>query len=197
MLTNSNGKLGKSIYSFNLPRTSCKEKTKACQKYCYGRRGFFRCDNTIKNMDGNLKISKSDLFVEAICAQIHYIQVLENIEYIRLHACGDFYSQDYYNKWQKIAGRYPDVKFLAYTRNTKIDFSKRPDNFMIINSRDATTKKLNPTLDRYAWVLDKKKIPNEAAMNVETRPAFICRFKCSNCKMCWGDNGLDIVFPQK
>jgi hypothetical protein len=54
-----------------------------------------------------------------------------------VHADGEFYSQEYVDKWAKIAQGMPDVIFYAYTKRMKdFDFSKVKalGNFVLHNS---------------------------------------------------------------
>ncbi|MBW2970819.1 hypothetical protein KY320_01515 [Candidatus Woesearchaeota archaeon] len=181
MLKNGNSKLGEAIYNFNLPRSTCSCRTELCSKYCYAKKGHFRYENVVKCFGNNLVESKQDDFVKRMNAQIIYL----DCKYVRLHSSGDFYSQEYYEKWNQIAKANPDVKFLAFTRNITIDFSDRCENFIIYQSTDKTTKKTNPTLSLTANIFDEGEHPNKHMHHVKETDSYVCDSKCYKCKFCW------------
>lgn len=59
---------------------------------------------------------------------------------VRVHESGDFYSQEYLEKWKQIWRLTPDVKYLAFTKSFHLDFIGIPKNVSIYNSVDETTK---------------------------------------------------------
>lgn len=187
MLTNYNNKLGTEIWAFSLPRSTCKYKTPDCDKYCYAKRGSFQFTSVKSALEKYYLETLEDDFVDRICAQI----VLNRIKWVRIHPSGDFYSQEYVDKWIEIAKRSPKTKFLAYTRNSDADFSKRPSNFTVYNSIDKSTKETNKTIERRA-IAFKTDIPRLHMERVGG--AFVCNDKCKYCKACWYGK-FDIAFP--
>ena len=58
-------------------------------------------------------------------------------KHFRIHASGDFYSQDYISSWESIAKEFPNIIFYAYTKRKKdFNFSTLESlpNVVIINS---------------------------------------------------------------
>lgn len=58
-------------------------------------------------------------------------------KFFRIHASGDFYSQEYINQWATISKAFPDIVFYAYTKQLgRFDFSQLSilPNFVLINS---------------------------------------------------------------
>jgi hypothetical protein len=55
---------------------------------------------------------------------------------IRVHDSGDFYNQEYIDKWHQIASQNPDKKFYAYTKSLDLDWKKLHNlpNFHVIQS---------------------------------------------------------------
>jgi hypothetical protein len=55
---------------------------------------------------------------------------------IRVHDSGDFYNQEYVDKWADIARANPDKKFYAYTKSLHLDLKKLHNitNFHVIQS---------------------------------------------------------------
>lgn len=66
------------------------------------------------------------------------LYVNPKFKYVRVHASGEFYSQEYIDKWVKIAEKHPHVIFYAYTKRLAdgFDFSKitKLSNFVIHDS---------------------------------------------------------------
>lgn len=185
MLTNGNRKLGRDIYNFNLPRTTCVGRTPLCSKYCYAKGGFFAYPSVKHRMEQNLIESKQSDFVDRITSQIGK---LKDVKYIRLHSSGDFYNNDYYSKWNQIAKNCPNVTFLAYTKNFSVDFSQRAPNFKIYYSIDESTTKFNKTLDLKAFVFGKGVYSNKHMNYVKDLSGFVCNGKCHECKFCFKSN---------
>jgi len=187
MLTNGNSKLGKGIWAFNLPRSSCHHKTEYCDKYCYAKRGTFATTGVKRAMTLNLRESMKDDFVDRIVGQIRAFY----IRYVRIHPSGDFYSQEYVDKWLEIAKQRPETHFLVYTRNYEADFSQRPNNFKIYYTIDEATTTFNQTIERTATVFKSR----EDFKHMERRPdgSFVCESKCHSCKACFAGT-IDIAF---
>jgi len=134
MLT-QNSKMRKSgIFGFGLtPGMTCQN----CRVKCYAVRGMYNvhAKNCAKHWDENLAATLDDTFVTRM---IKAISNKRNVTHIRVHTEGDFYSQEYLNKWARIARYFkrvnPDIKFYAYTKALHLDFSSLPINFKIIQS---------------------------------------------------------------
>jgi hypothetical protein len=128
----------------------------------------------------NFSESVKDTFVDDVTSAIK-----ENlfITYFRIHESGDFYSQEYLNKWKEIARKNPKVKFLAFTKSFTLDFSNLPKNLKIIMSVFPDT--------------DLSKVPQgrRAYAGMKTKKAmFVCSGKCSSCLECWKGSKKDIYF---
>jgi hypothetical protein len=53
---------------------------------------------------------------------------------VRIHGSGDFYSQEYLDKWISIAKINPSIRFYCYTKSLHLDWSNLPANFVVIQS---------------------------------------------------------------
>ena len=102
----------------------------ACKNPCYARQGFYTMATVAEPREFNLEQSKGPDFVRHAVADLASIK--QSI--IRIHDSGDFYSQEYLDKWATVAGFYPHKTFYAYTKSLKLDFSKLPHNFRIVQS---------------------------------------------------------------
>lgn len=131
LLSNQNHKLGK-LSSFSLPQCSCdKVMSKECRKYCYANYMKRLYPSWKNKMMYNYRAAKSPNFIERICHELK-----EGSVYVRIHVSGDFYSQEYLEKWYKIADRNPRQVFYCYTKSISLDYSKRPKNFIVFLSDD-------------------------------------------------------------
>jgi hypothetical protein len=186
-LTNGNSKLGKDIWNLNLPRDTCTHKTLSCAKYCYASKGKFNFDAVKIFMGRNLSETLDERFIRRIVGQIYYL----DIRYVRIHASGDFYKQQYADKWIEIAKQTPETKFVVFTRNPEIDFSKRPKNLVVYFSVDKTTPARNPSLSLTATAFDATR---EYKHMEKSEHGYVCQSKCKECKACWSGK-INIAFP--
>ena len=129
MITNGNTKVKAMI--FDLPAvTTCKEECKGC----YALKAQKRFPNVRKKREANYDYSNSQYFVSDMCGDIG---INKKHEYFRIHSSGDFYCQDYVDKWVTIIKDFPRVKFYAYTKRIEdFNFSELLSlpNMNLINS---------------------------------------------------------------
>ena len=74
----------------------------------------------------------------------------KNVDYIRIHVAGDFFSETYMLAWHLVATVNPNIKFYAYTKSIQWMYNlenQRPDNLRMIASygskEDALISELN------------------------------------------------------
>lgn len=193
-LTFGNTKM--SIPLFSLPAIeTCIGSTPLCRKYCYAKRPQLMFPALRAKRKKNLALSKTDKFVDVISKEIASI---EFIPFFRIHESGEFYNQEYLNKWFEICKRFPERKFLAFTKAFQLDFSKRPKNLSIYFSiwadtdtslfRNRKIKKAITVID-YKWA--KKDGLNKA---ISTKHAIKCKGHCDKCLICF-NNESNIFFP--
>src|ERR1043165_4139385 len=118
LLTPGNLKLGKNrrIWGFGLPSGQpeiCLGMSALCYEHCYARKIERLRPAVLRAYQRNLELSRTSDFVSAIVAFI----MLNDIEVVRIHTAGDFYSAKYARKWLRIIQRLPHVRFYAYTRS--------------------------------------------------------------------------------
>ncbi len=132
---NTNSKLKKdNIFKFSLPVKSTCIGAQACLEYCYATKGAYRTYKKLIDAGHkkNFEFSKSKTFVSSMLSELNR----RKIKVVRLHDTGDFYSQDYVNKWVTIALYNPKIRFYAYTKSLTLDFKEftRLPNTKIIQS---------------------------------------------------------------
>jgi ferredoxin len=192
-LSNHNRKYGPDVFHFTLPRSTCTEfATGACMKYCYGKSIWH---NVRGRYEQNLEDSRDPGFVEAVIKQVHD----QRIRWVRIHPVGDFYTTLYFEKWIEIAKACPKTRFLAYTRNWKIDADHAPPNLVLYFSMDRLTEKVNDSLKRFAFAFvphlqEHQKEYFEHFEKHKRINARVCSNRCENCRACWFGK-VDIAFP--
>lgn len=115
---------------FNLPaEKTCRNPTELCRKYCYAKKAeklwVVSLNSRMENWhcaDG----TSGYKFVEEMVKEIKN----RNKQYFRIHESGDFYNQEYLNKWFEIARQLPGIQFLCYTNSWDLDWSNMPENLV-------------------------------------------------------------------
>lgn len=118
LLSPGNLKLGRRgrIWGFGLPSARpdvCVGMSELCRQHCYARRIERFRRPVLAAYERNLRLSRTRHFVPAVVA---FIQ-LNEIEIVRIHTGGDFFSPAYARKWLQIMRRLPDVRFYVYSRS--------------------------------------------------------------------------------
>lgn len=137
-LLTQNSKLKKDgIFNFDIPAYKSKTglitcpNAATCIANCYARQGTYNFSNVRNKHEANLAATFQDDFVEKIIAEIKR----RKAKIVRPHSAGDFYSQEYADKWLQIVKALPEVKFYAYTKSWNFfDLDNLPENFKIIQS---------------------------------------------------------------
>lgn len=129
----------------------------ACAKGCYALAGAYRFSNVAQAFERRLTITQSEDFVRIMLQDIDK----NRAERIRIHDSGDFYSEEYLDKWLEIVRARPNVQFYAYTKMVSL-FKRRlkdiPSNFVVIFSFGGTEDKLiDVSKDRHSLVFTSLK----------------------------------------
>lgn len=132
LLVNGNEKLGKGVYTFStLPTNQIfhvvingmsfdVKGTCPCSCVgCYATKGFYNMPSTLKANAIKTILARDylDFVIRAILAQIE----AENIEFLRIHASGDFFSTEYIEAWKHIAKVASTTIFWTYTKNKEAE----------------------------------------------------------------------------
>ena len=185
-LSRGNHKLPSSIGIFNLPRlVTCPGATDWCKKWCYTAKAERQYKKVLPFRNTNLELSKSQEFVGLITDEIKR----SRLKTIRIHESGDFYNQEYLDKWIEIANNLPGVTFFAYTKSYHLlDFSKVPANFIVRASMDSTTPlTIREKYSKLFLVADIKE--GEAAPGY-----FVCPGSCKTCTYCYTKGNGNVCF---
>lgn len=121
------------MYMFNLPATPV-----VCKRICpgcYAAREQTRFPVVLKARESRYSASLSPTFTATIIKELNSLKTKP--KYFRIHASGEFYSQEYIDAWAKIVSSFPHIIFYAYTKRlAHFDFSSISSlpNFVLINS---------------------------------------------------------------
>jgi hypothetical protein len=164
-LSFGNMKLPRSITVWSLPAVKTCPNHKECWSYCYALKAQAMYPTCLPCRERNWKASKRAGFIEDMQKAIKGM----GNKIVRVHESGDFFNQTYLNRWIAIAKAMPGVRFYAYSKAYKLDFSKLPDNFRVI-------------ID--AIVYDYG--------NITPQDYFLCQGDCTECNYCY-DAGSKVV----
>ncbi|HNR13921.1 MAG TPA: hypothetical protein PKM59_11465 [Thermodesulfobacteriota bacterium] len=189
-ISEGNSKTGK-VPNISLPRGVGCPADAPCMKrgQCYCR-AFARYPTTIKAHQHNLAVLEEsrDKYFESIC----WFLSANQPRFFRWHVCGDVVDQDYFNRMCDVARKFPNIKFLVFTKRHELDFSGRPKNLTVIASMWPKWGDLK--------LVRKKRLPVAWVQNgTEDRvpkSALECHGGCENCGMCWhlGELKRDVIF---
>ena len=129
-----NAKLGKHIHTFSLPSgftcpgaLECLSKSnRETGKITDGKSTQFRCFSASQETQypnvraarwHNFDLLRGKTQDEMFDLLHKSILTLKNLTIIRVHVAGDFFSQDYFNAWTRIAAAHHTTKFYAYTKS--------------------------------------------------------------------------------
>ena len=176
------------FFQFNIPaRLTCPNASPDCKKFCYAAIAERIYTNTRNQRARNYELTECKDFVEIISNELENI-LYRNNNIIRIHESGDFYNYEYFKKWVKIAEKFPDVIFMAYTKSFEILKKYRkplPKNFLIRCSLDDSNVK--------EWGAFVGRLGYPIYYAGDLAGAVPCRCKeCGSCLLCYGKTNKDI-----
>ena len=115
--------------SFDIPARKTCPKAGKCAMICYAVKLARIYKGYAAKVERNHALSRSPAFIDEISKEIEAFAG----EYFRIHGGGDFYSQEYVDKWEQVMRRFPKIKFYAYTKSLHLKFPKLR-NFKLIKS---------------------------------------------------------------
>jgi hypothetical protein len=182
-ISRGNTKLGK-IHNISLVPVKDCANCGACKSTCYAMKAWRQYPQTRAAWKHNSRLAHNNSF-DYFWSIDNYISK-KKPEYFRWHVAGDILNQDYYTDMCKVAQRYPNTKFLCFTKRFDLDFSGRPKNLAIVLSMYPEMKVPRKKMPR-AWMQDgtETRIPKDA---IE------CSGHCSGCNVCWDLKGRDVYF---
>jgi hypothetical protein len=185
-----NKKLPKDTLIFNIPaRITCPGRTALCGGACYALKAERLYKAVLPARQWNFEITRQPDFVGRMGKEIE--RHAHKIKRVRIHESGDFYNQAYLEHWFSVATAFPSLRFYAYTKSFHLDFSRRPVNFWLIASFDATTT----TAQREAYQRQRLFFQNSFTIVDRHAPAS-CIQDCTTCDACWTGKGRALTVNQ-
>lgn len=188
-ITFGNKKMTIPIFSIPAVKT-CPGSTALCRRYCYAKKAEELFPNVVTKRARNLQLAKSPEFVESLIKELGTAPL---IPYVRIHESGDFYSQEYLEKWYEICGRMKNKTFLAFTKAFDLDFSNKPRNLKLYYSvfPDSDTSKIPNGARKAITVITYKTFKGE---NPKLGKAVHCGGYCDSCLVCFAGK-QNVFFP--
>ena len=187
MLQKGNRKLPKETLIFNLPSgKTCPNSTKDCRKWCYAKKSERMYPNVLPYREQNLSYSKQLNFTDKMVSTIK--KAIKNAKIhkpkqVRIHESGDFYNQYYFDKWVNVAKELPDVTFYAYTKNDNLITTNKPDNFILILSKDDWV--MPPHIMHYIKFDGIAMVDNKQKYLPNKDKHIVCPMDCKICNYCY------------
>jgi hypothetical protein len=104
----------------------------ACRGVCYAKQGRYGMQNVKDARKHNLDMSLRSDFVDMVVSDLSRMR---KVNTVRIHDSGDFYNQEYFNKWNLIAKALPLITFYAYTKTLDMTiWEGKADNLKITQS---------------------------------------------------------------
>lgn len=191
LLVKGNAKLDKGVATWNIPAS--KEVCGRVCEGCYAVKEQERWKSVRVGRDRRLEASKRADFVDNMSAEI----AKHKGKYIRVHSSGEFYSQEYIDKWAKIAEKNPDKIFYAYTKRGDFNFSKvlALPNFVLHNSYVKTVSGMKVNYGSPEYVAELAKETGGFICPLATDRTGQCGSTCTWC-MDKANEGTPILFEQ-
>lgn len=206
--------------TWSLPcKITCPYKTVKCEDFCFAQKNQY-FPKVLASRMKNLEETKKDTFIQDMINHLEYHlerpKAQNKIIFVRIHTSGDFYSEDYLEKWIHIAEYFngnTKILFQAYTKSikilTKCISCEDKFNDMDISIIDEIIKSINIHFVYSIWSDTNKEDINIAnfiglqiftAMTKEEiekqeKDIFICKGDCGNCKQCYTGKVKNIAIP--
>ena len=178
-ISRGNHKLSNKIGIWNLPHKKTCIGSGICRNFCYENKVAKRWIHVNNSREKNYRESRERDFISIMTKKISK----SLIPLFRIHESGDFYSQEYLNKWIEIAKNCKDTLFIAYTKSFTLDFDKIPKNMKIIQSYGSRfDNKINTRRNTARVITDSKELKkNEYLCPYSNKDFTKCGEYCSYC----------------
>ena len=199
MPSNQNSKLGYML-NFSLPAsTTCPGQTVWCEKNCYANKNTYVFSQPREKYIRNYHKTLKGDFVEQMLGQGN-MRTFNNNErkkkVLRLHVSGDFYNNEYIEKWIQIVEASPDWSFYGYTKSwripemqPKLEELRDIDNIILFASTDATSG-IPPEGWKEAAIAGQEQKDTSKARFLTCPQQLKKRASCTACKVCYKAKSL-------
>ena len=193
ILVNGNGKIGKNVYHMST-KPGCAACGGTCFGTCpgcYGMSGNYnRYPKLQKMLEERTNIARNHIkfMVEEINREIK----AHKIQYVRIHATGDFFNREYVNAWISIVKANPGTRFWTYTKSYGHGFDAALDDLNALPNCNIV-KSIVPgcgfnfghcdyILDTYYKLLSEGEKPYICRCGIDKNQHCNECHKCSECK---------------
>ena len=122
ILQPGNAKLKNMLVYSHTPIKGCLDCS-SCADTCYAVKSYKQYPNVRTAWDRNLDMIKNDIESFKVNITLQLLKTRKSV--VRIHASGDFISQDYVNAWYEIAKEFKDINFYTYTKSLdRFDFTE-------------------------------------------------------------------------
>jgi len=191
LFSKGNSKLSKDVLTWSIT-AGMKICGRECEG-CYALKEQKRFPSIVEAREARYEVSKnSKAFRQVAIAELQKY----GKKYVRVHASGEFYSQEYVDTWEAIAKELPHLTFFTYTKRMedfKFDKLKALPNFVTHNSLidlDGTIVKNYGNVAKIAT-----KLPESFICPLATDRTGMCGESCTWC-MEKENEGIPILFPK-
>lgn len=149
---------------------------------CFAIKAQVTYKNTLPYRERMLSRSKHPDFIADISYEIKAFS--KNLDAVRVHESGEFYSQEYINKWVTIAQQNPTVNFYTFTKRfSDFDFTalRSQPNFTVIDSLHHGSLNYDKPLELLKSAISGKFSPMPFLCPATTGESSICDAACGYC----------------
>lgn len=183
--------------NFTQNNTIChKERCSLCSQYCYCEKSRFYQNNYSSRFNNLLHYLMSP---EKMKLSINNQIAQEDVEIVRLHTEGDFFSPDYLKFWLDIVQTNTPTKFYSYTKQFEFfeNIDRLPENFYLQISIDTKSEYKLPlelmkkgNVNIYLTYADDAEImPFLTSNGLNPADVVQCAGKCKKCRNCYTNSG--------
>jgi hypothetical protein len=192
---------------------TCPGASAQCLALCYAQTGHFHMSSVKEAHWRNLEYAEDPKFVRWMtsCLRRNLVQIL------RIHVAGDYFSNEYIEKWIEVMRRSPRVTFYSYTRSWAVpSLVKKLKELALVRNHQLwlSYDKVMSAPPRWAGIktcymsADDKDLPRSKAdlvfrdqkktvMKFTPRGSLVCpfeqgtkpkvQFTCASCQICFKD----------
>jgi len=189
-----NSKIGETPNVSLSPFFTCREMPCFLDGSCYARKAFAQYSGT-RNAWTQNAIFAAQYPREFFALLGEFLERRRKpIPFFRFHPAGEVPSQEYMNEIGALARRFPQTRFLVFTKTDFRPRGRRPRNLAIIRSSwpNVRLPKTSPG-ERRAFLAEDRRLCTQG----RPKPApFVCPGACETCRACWHVTGTPspIVF---
>lgn len=164
--------LPKHIAIFNIPTEVTCPYCDLCKSTCYAKKAERLYPQVLPSRYKNLRLTESPQFADDMAKLIDHMGIIM----MRPHEAGDYYNQEYADKWDYIIRKNPHVRFFAYSKS---EYRPRErSNYHTVNSLlpDGT---INYGSEDY--IKEKAKKFHAVICPYQNKGQKVCGSKCDIC----------------